>query len=68
MTAQQIIDVCTSGKLTAEEIIIKNDFGTAKMAKHFNLDPRESTTELKHQIVDMIQGIVDDNHKPPGST
>ena len=64
MTPEQIIFACTSGKFTASEIIIRNDFGTAKMIQYFSLNPQESTTELKHQIVDRIQSIVDSNHKP----
>ena len=66
MTAQQIIDDCISEESTAEEIIIKHDFGTAKMARHFNLDPRLSTAALKYTIVDKIQAIVDSEHKPQG--
>ena len=68
MTAEQIILACTSGKFTAEEIIITNSFGTAKMIQYFSLNPQESTTELKHQIVDRIQSIVDGNHNAPVST
>ena len=68
MTPEEIIKACISGKLTASEIIIRNDFGTAKMIQYFSLNPQESTTELKHQIVDRIQAIVDSNHKPPVST
>ena len=63
MTAQQIIDACTSGKWTAEQIIIKKDFGTAKMASHFNLNPHLSTTELKHKIVDEINDLIVTSHK-----
>lgn len=59
MTAQQIIDACISGKWTAEQIIIKNDFGTAKMIQYFNLDPQESTTELKHRCVDKINELIE---------
>ena len=64
MTAENIISACKSGKWTAEEIILRNDFGTAKMISYFHLDARLATCELKHQVVDKINDLIGNDHKP----
>ena len=64
LTAEQIINACKSGKWTPEQIIMVHNFGVPKLINHFNLNPKLSTNELKHMIIDRLNAIIKHSQKP----
>ena len=63
MTAEQIINEVSSGKHTAEDLILNRGVGVVKLIKHFNLNPRQSTSTLANQIVDRLNEVKRDSNE-----
>lgn len=63
LTAEQIIEACKSG-WSPEILILRHNFGVPKLIAHFNLDPKLSTNELKHLIVDRLNATIKVSQKP----
>ena len=67
MTAEHIIKKCTSGECVPEELILRLNLGIAPLIKHFELDHRLPTTELRYQICDCINALMETAHKLQGT-
>ena len=63
LTVEQIINACKSGKWTPEQVVLVHNFGVPKLIQHFNLNPKLSTNDLKHQIIDRLNDTIN----PTGS-
>ena len=57
LTAEQIVEAVKSG-WSPEILILRHNFGVPKLINHFNLDPKLSTNELKHQIIDRLNNTI----------
>lgn len=66
MTSEQIIKGCESGKWTPEHVILRLNMGIVPLIKHFDLDHRLPTTELRYQICDCINALIEDAHNARG--
>ena len=58
LTAEQIINAVKSGKWTPERLIMRHNFGVIKLCQHFGLNPKLSTNELKHLIIDKLNDTI----------
>ena len=58
LSAEEIINAVTQGKWTPEQVVLVHNFGVPKLINHFSLDPKLSTNELKHQIIDRLNNTI----------
>ena len=68
MTTEEIIKGCEYGTFTPEHVILRLNLGIAPLIKHFGLDHRLPTTELRYQICDCINALIKTAHNAPVST
>ena len=55
MKPGEIISACKSGKWDFESLILRGEVAVLPLAKHFGLDLTQSTSDLKHMIIDCLE-------------